>query len=249
MAGTILAKFTVARAQTIIQDKTGVRWPIDEMLGWLNEGQRQIVSLRPDACASTETVRLVAGTEQRIPEGGWRMLAVRHNMGLDAATPGKAIRLVERDILDTQLPEWKSSTPSAVVVHWVYDDREPSTYEVFPPQPGSGQSAIRIVYSRVPIDCKISGVIDEKTQVPSTTDTVISLLDVYEPALIDFIVYRSYCKNAAYVTQGLDMQYWNKMLMSLGLKTEVDKAFTPKRNAPPEVNRNIPSDSGAFGRD
>ena len=244
--GTILAKHVVGRAQTIIQDRTGVRWPVNELLEWFNEGQRQVVLLRPDASAVTEAVHLVAGSKQAVPAGGWRMLDVHRNLGIDGSTPGEPITLCERNILDTQLRGWHFQSPAAAALHWVYEDRMPLVWWVFPCQPGNGQGWAEISYSKTPTACRIDGVVNESGD-PGTVDDPISLTDVYEPALIDFIVYRAYCKNQAYVQQGLDMQYWNKFLTSLGLKTEVDKAFTPKRNAPPAVNKNVPYDTGAFG--
>lgn len=48
--GTIIARTVIEKVQTILQDKTGVRWPAeDELLGWLNDGQREVVIFKPNA--------------------------------------------------------------------------------------------------------------------------------------------------------------------------------------------------------
>ena len=244
--GTILAKDIVSDVQTIIQDQTGVRWPLDELLQWLNEGQRQIVILRPDAYSVTEAVHLVAGSKQKIPEAGIRLLDVIRNMGIDGSTPGDAVTFCERNHLDTQRRGWHYQNPAATVLHFVYDDREPTTFYTFPPQPGSGQGWVDLVFSKSPPLCTIKDVIN-KDGTSGSANSVISLDDIYEPPLKDFVVYRSYCKNQTYVRDGTADAWWTKFLSSLGLKTEADKAFTPRKNAPPDVNRNVPANTGAFG--
>ena len=37
----------ITQAQAILQD-TGVRWPVSELVQYLNDGQREAASLRPD---------------------------------------------------------------------------------------------------------------------------------------------------------------------------------------------------------
>lgn len=244
--GTLLARVVVESAAKILQDETGTKWPKDEVLRWFNEAQRQVVLLRPDSAAITEGIRLVAGSLQSIPPGGWRMLDILYNLGIDGSTPGDIITLCERNILDTQIRGWRYLNPSAAVVHWIYDDRVPGVFHTFPPQPGTGQGVVLLQYSKSPAPATMVQVANE-LGVVGTVDTVITLDDVYQPALLDMTVYRCLCKQQAYVAQGLDQVYWGRAMQSLGLKTEVDKAFSPKKNAPPEVNKNVPYNTGAFG--
>ena len=39
----------IGKAQTILQDATGVRWPRAELIGWLNDAYRDVILARPDA--------------------------------------------------------------------------------------------------------------------------------------------------------------------------------------------------------
>lgn len=73
---TILASSIITKAATLLQDPTNVRWPADELLGWLNDGQREIVLQKPDAYSINEAVKLAAGTKQALPAAGIRLLAV-----------------------------------------------------------------------------------------------------------------------------------------------------------------------------
>ena len=63
---TIQASSIVRRATDVIMDNTSVRWPANELVRWLNDAQREIIVLRPDAINRTATVTLVAGTRQSL---------------------------------------------------------------------------------------------------------------------------------------------------------------------------------------
>lgn len=247
--GTISARAVINRAKRIIQDQTGVRWPNDELLQWLNSGQREIVSLRPDAGAITETRQLVAGTKQSVPDSSIRVLDIIRNMGLDGSTPGDVVTYVTRNILDTQLRGWHYSTPSPTAVHWTYDDREPRTFYVFPPQPATGRGSIDIIHSECPEPCTLAGVAldDGVGTTIASADSLIRIDDIYEPSLVDYVVFRSYNKNQEYVQQGVDMKFWQKFVTGLGLKMQVDARFSAMNNAPPNLNNNVPRSTGAFG--
>lgn len=248
--GTILADAVVLRAQTLIQDLTGIRWPLDEMLRWLNSGQRQIVALRPDAGSVTAKMQLAAGTRQTIPAGGWRVLDLVRNAGVDGDTPGRAIRFVQREILDSQNPDWHSVAPhpQAVVLHWTYDDREPRTFYVYPKQPSTGRMQIDLIFSKSPTDCTIKDVAEVPNGSVASATTPISLDDVFENPLTNYCAFRAFSKDATYVNKGLAGTYWSYFLTGLGAQAESDRAFAPQNNAPPVTNPNVPGSTGAFGQ-
>ena len=55
MAGTITAANLLLRIRDTLQDTTGVRWLDAELLRYMNDAQREIVNLRPEAAATTAT--------------------------------------------------------------------------------------------------------------------------------------------------------------------------------------------------
>ncbi|MDO8310527.1 MAG: hypothetical protein Q7T25_01160, partial [Sideroxyarcus sp.] len=112
---TISIASLLLRAGDLLQDVTNIRWTQDELLRWLNDGQRAIVLERPEATAVNTSVLLVAGTKQTLPALGLRLLDLPRNMGVGGSTPGRAIRLVQREVLDAQLPDWHSMTASVPV--------------------------------------------------------------------------------------------------------------------------------------
>ena len=56
------------RVQQTLQDTGGIRWSSTaELILWVNDAQREIAILKPDATATNTTVTLAAGTKQSIP--------------------------------------------------------------------------------------------------------------------------------------------------------------------------------------
>lgn len=245
--GTLLARSVVSKAQRIIQDADGIRWPFDEMLGWLNSGQREIALLRPDSCSATVKMQLAAGTQQRVPSTAWRLLRVIRNMGLSGDAPGRAIRFCEQEILDSQHPNWHAETPSAIVKNWTYDEVEPKTFYCYPPQPtGNGRGYIDMVVSKPPVDCTMKDVPNDVGQI-STTDSEIGLDDVFEGPLIEYQIFRAHLKEAKYALSGKADAAYGRFMNSLGLKTASDKQAAIRRAAPPNVNPNVPGNGGLLG--
>ena len=53
---TIAAQSIIRRAVETLQDTTSVRWPVNELVRYLNDGQREIVLYRPDSMVTNATV-------------------------------------------------------------------------------------------------------------------------------------------------------------------------------------------------
>ena len=91
----VTVQSVIDRVQTVLQDTTGVRWPVvAELVLWVNDAQREVALMKPDASAKNETVTLVAGTKQSIPTTGNRLLKVVRNMSAASNGTGKrSVRL------------------------------------------------------------------------------------------------------------------------------------------------------------
>lgn len=182
--GTILASAIVNQAATILQDTTNVRWPAPELLGWLNAGQQDIVLYKPNASVKNAARQLSPGTRQALPTDGIALLDVTRNLGTTGNTPGRAIRIVAREVLDAQLPDWHTATATAEVKHYVYSAADPKHYYVYPPQPSSSCGWVEEIYSCAPPNV--------------TINQPIALDDIYANILLDYILYRAYSKDAEY---------------------------------------------------
>jgi hypothetical protein len=179
-------------ASRLLFDESRVRWTTAELIDYINDAQRVIVTVRPDAAPVTETVQLVGGSRQSLPAGAIRLIrAVRNRSALLNGSAGAAIRFVSRDTMDEEDPNWHVSTPSTTVKHYMTDAMEPLAFYVWPPVSGTiGANAtafIDIVYSKVP------------TKIASTATTAtLTLPDQYFAPVLDWVLYRAFSKDASY---------------------------------------------------
>lgn len=209
----------IDKVEIILQDTTNVRWVAVELIGWLNDGQMAIVREKPEASVTTESVALVAGTKQTLPTTGIVLIDVIRNMGTDGSTPGFAIRIISRRILDAQVPDWHlTSGEAAVVKHYMFDGRNPKVYYIYPPSDATTQ--VEIIYSDAP------------TVVAAGEN--ISIDDVYESILIDYVLYRAYSKDADYAANAARAQaHYTAVMQALGLQEQAELATSPSKGLTP----------------
>jgi len=222
--GTILGKAVVDRARGTLVDPDRVRWTDLELLGFLNDGQRQIAIYRPDTSIGKIIFSLtVNSTLQNIPATASRLVKLTRNMGA-GSTPGRPIRVGDQDELDRLTPEWHGSL-GASVRSFTYDGKTPRYFYVQPAP--SGTLFVEGFFQVSPTDCTMDGVGS------GTTNSVISLDDVYSTVLHDYIVYRAKSKDGDAQNQPAASNSFNMFLHALGVKVVSDKAFDPNRTAPP----------------
>lgn len=195
----------IQRASIALQDTTNVRWSMQELVNYINDGQRQIILLRPDSNAVTASVKLVPGSKQSIPMAdgtdpagvstpkGIRFLRAVRNMGANGLTPGRAIRECSRVALDNELPDWHSANASEIVQHYIFDNIAPKVFYVYPSIPTPSNTYIEVVYSGLPVTVLTNG-----DGSPTTGTDVLTLSDQYVNALLDFVLMRCYAKDASY---------------------------------------------------
>ncbi len=202
-------------AQTILLDKTGTRWPLPELLNWYNAAQLAIVNHRPDALSKNVPFACALGTLQVLPAEALRLLDVPRNESGNK----KPIRLIAREILDDQNPDWHSeAAPKSQVDHFVYDDRNPKNFWVYPCP--AATTSIRVVYSVAPVEVAIANF--------DTDVQVMTLDDIYVNPLMDYILYRAYSKDAEYAgNANRATMHYESFNTALGIKTQVDQVMSP----------------------
>jgi hypothetical protein len=172
------ASILLDQASTLLQDTAKVRWPDAELIDWLNEGIKTICAANPTAYSEPQTVNLVAGTRQELPENGVLLIDMHRNID-----SGYAIRLVDRVVMDAAFPEWPTMREEKNVQHFMYDKTTPNTLLVYPPNTGEG--SVEMIVAMIPP--LITTSIDE-----------LPLRVHFNPPLLDFIMYRAYTKDAEY---------------------------------------------------
>lgn len=191
MAGTLTGANLLSRIKDTLQDTTSVRWPEAELIRYINDAQREIVNFRPESSATTTNVQLTTGTKQTLPTAGLRLIKVVRNMSAasGSATGKRAIRIVNPDILNTQEPDWHDpgvsgdAAHTTIVKHYMFDEDDPRNYYVYPGV--AGNAFVEVVYSASPTDL-------------TATSSTIGVDDIYANAIIDFVLYRAYMKDAEY---------------------------------------------------
>ena len=222
---TLTARSIVDKAKIIVQDNTGVRWPDVELIKWLNDAQRDVVLMKPDACVKNVSVQAVAGTKQTLPNDAIGLIDVPRNMGVNGTTPGRTIRQIPKVVLDGLTADWHTATASAVSLHYVYDKRDPKHFYLYPPQPAVGPGQIEVVYPANPVDCTLASHDGLSTGSP---DSVIAIDDVYGGALLDLVLYRAYSKDSKYAGDGSRaVAHRSAALESLGAKEVAESSHEP----------------------
>lgn len=178
----MLASDVLARAQETLKDSAGVRWTEAELLRYITDGQREVVVHKPDATAAVEVLDLEPGTAQTVPATVNRLLSVVRNMGMDGLTPGAAVSLIGRGVLDSRRPSWHSDRASRRIDHYVFDDRTPKNFFVYPPAPTPAP--------------KVEAMVSKLPGVVAAVDDTLDLDDMYLTPLSEYVLYRSFMKDA-----------------------------------------------------
>jgi len=192
---TTAAKTIIHRATDMIQDQTSVRWPADELVRWLNDGQNEILVYRPDALNIKATVTLAAGVRQSLdamnltPKPA-KLLDITYNT---APTSKKgAITLTQRQILDAYVPAWHALPGSIDIQHHMFDARDPKSFMTYPPALAGAQVEVMYAGQPTPVAEPASGAL--------WSDVVgdIGVPDINANALLDYILYRAYSKDSEF---------------------------------------------------
>ena len=191
---TVLAQSTLARCVDILVDAAGVRWTINELVRYYNDGQREAIVKRPDATATYTTFSCVAGPKQAIPAEAAKLIDIIRNSG--SASKKQPVRMVNRVLLDAMEPDWYTAPNSVDIQHFMYDVRDPRTFYVYPP--ASPSAKLEMVYSAMPVDIPEPGV--DKTLADVTGSS--SLPDIFSNCLIDYVLYRAFSKDSEYAGNG-----------------------------------------------
>ena len=216
----IAAQSIIRRAVETLQDTTSVRWPVNELVRYLNDGQREIVLYRPDSMVTNATMTCVEGTKQSLPSNGAKLIEVVRNSAATSAK--KSVRMINREILDAQTPGWHNITGSVDILHFMYDPRDPKTFYVYPPATTSAQ--LDIVYAAYPTD--ITEPADGALYTAVTGN--ISLPDIYGNALLEYVLYRCFMKDSEYAGNVQRAQaHYAAFANTIGIEIKATVAVAP----------------------
>jgi hypothetical protein len=231
--GTLTGTNIIDRARLTLQDSSGVRWTDAELLIYINDAQREVVNIKPEATATHENISLSTGTEQTLPSGGLRLIKVSRNMSGTAsdATGSKAIRIVEEDLLNSIEPDWHdptvtgSSAHGSIIKNYIFDADDPKKFYVYPGVASGSSAYVELIDSKLPTDL-------------SSVSSTIDIEDTYGNAILNFVLYRAYLKDAEYAgNQQRAGSHYQLFLNSLGAGGSAEAFLDPNadRNAGPTI--------------
>ena len=216
------------RVQQTLQDTGGIRWSSTaELILWVNDAQREIAILKPDATAVNTTVTLAAGTKQTIPADGNRLLNVVRNMSAASSGTGKrTVRLVSRDILDSLEPSWHDpavkgdAKHGTSIKHFMYEEQNPRNFYVYPGV--SGNAYLEIIYSQNPATV--------------AANANLGVPDIYATCVMHYVLYMCYMKESEFVAnQQRANGHFNLFMSTITGKAQVDTVTTPNLDTRPQV--------------
>lgn len=181
---TVAASLILDRVRKqLIDERATKRWSDAELLAWLSDGQRTIVAMSPSLNEVTAAFQLAVGTKQTLVEPAFMLLDVKRNMGETGDTPGRAVTVVTRELMDAFDPNWHASARSSITKHFIYDPKVPKTFYVWPPSTGTG--TVEASTANVPAEL-------------ATTTALIEVPDLYQTALFDYVMFRAHQKDSDY---------------------------------------------------
>lgn len=165
-----------------LQDETRVRWSLEDLVGYLNDGQMYICTKVPHALCAWQQLTLVAGTRQSVPATCLGVLEIVRNV----AGRMRAITQLAREDLNAMAPDWGSAKAGAHILHYTQDAREPRFFEVFP-QATAG-TKVQALMALKP------------TAVGAGASGNVSLDEEWHEALRQYVLYRAWSMDAEFAS-------------------------------------------------
>lgn len=162
-------KKIIDRVSRELVDPRNVRWFRSELIQYLSEAVGVIAARQPGLFAKSKDIS-VTQCPISIPDDGFSLLGVNSIDGISAQYV-----LIEK--LDQMYPRWRldKGEPNC----WTKSDYDPKHFWIYP-QPSSSVT-VSILYAQ---DVKIT---DESGD--------ITIPNIYEGALVDFVMYRAYSRD------------------------------------------------------
>jgi len=168
------------RARTILQDAEAVYWEADELPKWLTDARLEAYRMRPDIFETTEDFVCHEGARQTLPGGARMLFDVSRNV---SATRQRSVTVADAGALGRVRPNWRSQGKAQEIRHFLYDERSPGQFEVYPP--ARAGVVIELSYAKLPAAV---------TQ--DMGDQELQAEGEYAPALVDYVLYRAFLKEA-----------------------------------------------------
>lgn len=207
----VTTKIITSRVNNLLNDPDYIRWSEAELLDYLNDALKAVVIRRPDAhVVELDAFVCAEGTKQSLPDHALRLIDIICNAS------GRAITgPYKRKVLDENYVNWYAGKEAAEAQLYVYDERRPKTFYLYPGV--VADTEIELSYSKAP---------DAITLAQHEAGQVIPLDDIYQNAIIEWVQYRCYGKDAEYAADpAKSTSHLNAFENQLGIKNQADGAM------------------------
>jgi hypothetical protein len=185
----------------------------DDIYPALIEADKAILNFRPDANTASTAITTVAGSKQSIPAGHLRLIDVPCNLAPSDEAELRDIYLKPKGELS---PGWRTIAQVDIVENYMFDDRNPTEFEVFPPVKVGRK--LRVVTCVPFADYgTISGSTESK------------LPQAYDPAKVEWALYRCFSRDNSPANRARGADHLQTCMRLLGVKNERDMEASPKR--------------------
>ena len=247
MASTVLVKDALWRVSDLLQDAAPQyqRYTERELVRYLNDAQTVIAKFLPPACSRIDAVKLKAGNLQSIatiaaadclpgdgsipllPIYGTAVLSVLCNMGANGLTPGDAIRVLDRRMLDVQTRNWHSVT-GTTVKGYTSDPNTPRQFFITPGVPTGGSVWVRIAYTARPLQVPAGGAEGSPNYgYAGSSQQTITIDDEYLDEIVNYIVARANLKAAEWADASKAAAFTQLFVEALNAKVQALTGSNP----------------------
>lgn len=193
-------------------DPQFARWSERDCVSYLNDGQRAIAKFLPASSTRVDSIKLLPTSRQSIAAAadaeainlfddtvtsvdGMMLTDVIRLMGNDGRTPGRALRVAERDAIDAAKPDWH--TKEGAPVNWFFNPATPQEFYIYPHPAPAATLWAEISFVANPQDVPNNGTPQRPSYgQDSREETAISIGATWTDDLVSYIVARCYMRDS-----------------------------------------------------
>lgn len=167
-----------------------------ELLGYVNEGMREVSVLRPDMFMTIGDLLCTAGeVEQTVTFSDAQVLV--EVIGIHG---GSDVTLFDMTAMSAFNPGWRTDT-AGTARQWARKDNDPLRFYIYPKAPATAQT-LDVRYIKNPT-------------VLALTDSITEIPSGYLPALVDYIIYRAESADDEHSNSGRSAAHYQSFVSKL----------------------------------
>lgn len=206
-------------AATTLFDADHTYWPLSEKVLYLNEGRQALALARPDLYQVQGTLTLAAGVRQTLPAGASKLLRITHNV---SHADRFAITPTSEAGLARFIPHWRADTQQDEVLHYLYDETEARSFDVYPP----AKAGVQVAGHWVATPAAIAQADLATTELEPERELAI--------ALIEYVCARAFAKEGESNPALLERSqgHMQRFAQMVGAEAQAKTATSPNTTAP-----------------